>query len=125
MVMHVRIHRLGELVWVVVVCVSQGCWCWWWLNGCLVSGPCAESWQIEDDGDGDQAADGAHKRWPPRPMSTQPLLLPLMEGKSRGERGHGPDRRERGEGRAPARSVEMGRGAVCGCLVVRCCEVVL
>jgi len=88
MVMRVGIRRLGELVWVVVVRVSQGCWCWWWLNGCSVSGPCAESWQIEDDGDGDQAADGAHKRRPPRPMSTQLLLLPLMEGKSRGERGH-------------------------------------
>jgi len=143
MVMCVGIRRLGELVWVVAMHVSQGCWCWWWLNGCSVSGPCAESWQIEDNGDRDQAADGTRKRWPPQPMSTQPLLLPLMEprtgvwwrmerhdgrfvtfdGTSRGERGHGLDRRERGEGRAPARSVEMGRGVVCGCLVVQCCKV--
>jgi len=68
MVMHVGIRRLGELVQVVTMRVSQGSWCWWWLNGCLVSGPCAESWQIEDDGDGDQAADGAHKWQPPQPM---------------------------------------------------------
>jgi len=47
-----------------------------------------------------------------------------FDGMSRGERGHGLDRRERGEGRAPARSVEMGRGAVCGCSVVQCHEVV-
>jgi len=43
---------------------------------------------------------------------------------SRGERGHGLDRRERGEGRALAHSVEMGRGAVCGRSVVQCHEVV-
>jgi len=48
----------------------------------------------------------------------------MFDGKSRGERGHEPDRRERGEGRAPACSVEMGRGAVCDRLVVQCCEVV-
>ena len=29
-VMHVRIHRLGELVWVVAMCVGQGSWCGWW-----------------------------------------------------------------------------------------------
>jgi len=47
-----------------------------------------------------------------------------FDGMSRGERGHGLDRRERGEGRALARSVEIGRGVVCGCLVVQCHEVV-
>jgi len=47
-----------------------------------------------------------------------------FDGMNRGERGHGPDRRERGEGRVPARSVEMGRGAVCGHSVVQCHEVV-
>ena len=48
----------------------------------------------------------------------------MFDGTSRGERGHGPDRRERGEGRALARSEEMGRGVVCGCSVVQWCEVV-
>ena len=48
----------------------------------------------------------------------------MFDGMSRGERGHGLDRRERGEGRAPAHSVEMGRGTVCSCSVVQCHEVV-
>jgi len=42
-----------------------------------------------------------------------------FDGTSRGERGHGPDRRERGEGRALAHSEEMGRGTVCGYVVIQ------
>jgi len=81
-VMHVRIHRLWELVWVVAMHVDQGSWCWWWLNGCLVSGLCTVSWQIKDSGDVDQAVDGTCKQWPPGPMfmPTQLCLLPRRNG---------------------------------------------
>jgi len=48
----VGIRRFGAGVWGAVH-VSQGSLCWWWLNGCSVSGPCTVSWQIVDDGDGD------------------------------------------------------------------------
>jgi len=80
-VMHVRIHRLWELVWVVAMCINQGSWCWWWLNGCSVSGLCTVSWQIKDSGDVDQAADGTCKQWPPGPMfmPTQLCLLPCCD----------------------------------------------
>jgi len=75
---HVGLCRLGELVCGGAMHVSQGSLCWWWLNGCSVSGPCAVSWQIMDGGEGDQAADGACKQ--------QPCLLPCCDGAQNGGR---------------------------------------
>ena len=49
--------------------------CLVFVHGCSVdSGPCTVSWQIKDGGDGDQAADGTYKQWPPGPTFTPTQL---------------------------------------------------